>query len=140
MKVVLVRNDKEFSLSKRAVDEIIAMKGLEKEFEAKARRKDWSEEWLEWAKDSYCTHLDRHDEELVFVVEELGDKAGGSTHPKLEAVKIPGKYYLIVEDARAKKEKLITPSSLRWTNNYVGSISLPVVTNTPGYGKDLFYY
>lgn len=136
MKVVLVRNDKVYSLSKRAVDEIIAMKGLEKEFEAKARRKGWSEEWLEWAKNSYCEHLDRHDEELVFVVEELGEKAGGSTHPKLEAVEIPSKYYLIVKDKRAKMERLITPSSLRWTNDYIGTISLTV----EDYGKDLFYY
>lgn len=140
MKVVLVRNDKVYSLSKEAVDEIIAVKGLEKEFEAKARRKGWSEDWLEWAKDSYCEHLDRHDEELVYVVEKLGEKAAGVTKPKLEAVELPGKFYLIVKDKRAKMERLITPSSLRWTNDYVGSISLPVTMNTPGYGEDLFYY
>lgn len=136
MKVVLVRNDKVYSLSKRAIDEIIAMKELEKEFEAKARRKGWSEEWLELAKKSYCEHLDRHDEVLVYVVEELGEEAAGVTKPKLEVVEIPGKYYLIVEDKRAKMERLITPSSLRWTNDYIGTISLTVAS----YGKDLFYY
>jgi hypothetical protein len=136
MKVVIVRNDKVYSLSKRAVDEIISMKGLEKEFEAKARRKGWSEEWLELAKKSYCEHLDRHDEVLVFVVERLGKEAAGGTNPELEVVEIPGKYYLIVEDKRAKMERLITPSSLRWTNDYIGSISLTVAD----YGEDLFYY
>lgn len=135
MKVVLVRNDKVYSLSKRAVDEIIAMKELEKEFEAKARRKGWSEEWFELAKKSYCEHLDRHDEVLVFVVEELEEKAAGATNPELEVVEIPGKYYLIVGDKRAKRERLITPSSLRWTNDYIGTISLTVAD----YGKDLFY-
>lgn len=65
----------------------------------------------------YAIHCDaynipRHDPDLVAVVEELGDKAAGSRHAKLEVVEVETDRYIITEYDGG--ETLITPQSEEW--------------------------
>ena len=91
-KVVISVSYGEFSLSQEALDALETRKGEPVPSEGR--------------------HLDRHDPDLIAVVEELGERANGD-FAELVIVLISGNEYNI--DVYDGSESVYTPKNFRWT-------------------------
>jgi hypothetical protein len=89
--------------------------------EERLEQKEWSSMTMDerhdfnyqYSKHTWCDkNVDRHDPVLVQVVEELGDKASG-TSAKLAIDEVYGPYFIDEYDGF---ESVITPETVNWIN------------------------